>query len=64
MKDRENIIPLRNLANSVGYGLFEGNDRDMAEDREISGFGDKREIEEGKEEKALPRVLQFISFKE
>ena len=52
-KKRENIIPLKRLANSVGVSLFEGNDRDIAIDKELSAAG-----------KRAPAVLSFISFKE
>ena len=51
-KERESIIPLKRLANSVGSSLFEGNDRDLAVDKELS-----------EAEKRVPAVLQFISFK-
>ena len=34
-KERQSIIPLSKIANSIGSSIFEGNDRDLVWDREI-----------------------------
>ena len=63
-KDGKGIIPISRLANSVGSSLFEGNDRDLTWDREVSGDGKTADINSGKERKTLPKELSFISFGE
>ena len=63
-KDRKGIIPISRLANSVGSSLFEGNDRDLARDREVSEDGKTEDTSSGKQGKALPKELSFISFGE
>ena len=62
--DRKSIIPLRKPANSVGSSLFEGNDRDLAWDREVFGDGKSEDMNTGEKGKALPKELSFISFGE
>ncbi len=61
-KDRKGIIPLSRLANSVGSSLFEGNDRDMAWDREIYARKNAEDANPDKEGKAMPKEIGFISF--
>ncbi len=63
-KDVKGIIPISRLANSVGSSLFEGNDRDLAWDREVFGDGKSEDINTGEKGKALPKELSFISFGE
>ncbi|MCR5001458.1 MAG: hypothetical protein K6A71_06655 [Lachnospiraceae bacterium] len=62
-KERKGIIPLSRLANSVASSLFEGNDRDMVWDREISSDGKTADanLDKGK---TWPNELRFISFGE
>ena len=50
-KERESIIPLKRLANTIGTSIFDGNDRDAAVDKETAS------------EKYMPSTIQFISFK-
>ena len=61
-KDRKGIIPLSRLANSVGSSLFEGNDRDMAWDREISVGKNTEDTVSDNEGRILPKELRLISF--
>ncbi len=63
-KDGKGIIPISKMANSVGSSLFEGNDRDLAWDREISSGGETADINSDKEGKTLPKELRLISFGE
>lgn len=60
--DRKSIIPLSRLANSVGSSLFEGNDRDLAWDREIPVGKNVDDAKADKERKTLPKEIGFISF--
>ena len=62
--EQHNIIPLRRLANSVGSSLFEGNDRDLAWDREISTGGNLEKSDSDQGQKNMPKELHFISLKE
>ena len=62
--EQHNIIPLRRLANSIGSGLFEGNDRDLAWDREISTGGNLEKSDSDQGQKNMPKELHFISLKE
>ena len=64
-KERTNIFPLSKMANSIGSSIFEGNDRDLVWDREISAADAKNkgfEPEQGG--RVMPKELQFISLKE
>ncbi len=58
------IIPLSRLANSVGSSLFEGNDRDVAWDREIPAEKNVEDADSDKEGNTLPNEIGFISFRE
>ena len=64
-KERTNIFPLSRMANSIGSGIFEGNDRDLVWDREISAAdGKNKDSESGQGGDIMPKELQFISLKE
>ena len=62
--EQHNIIPLRRLANSVGSSMFEGNDRDLACDREISTGGNMENSASDQGQSNMPKELHFISLRE
>ena len=62
--EQYNIIPLRRLANSVGSSLVDGNDRDLAWDREISTDGNLEKSDSDQGQINMPKELHFISLKE
>lgn len=61
-KERQNIIPLSRIANSIGSSIFEGNDRDLVWDREISVEGNNGGDGSNKGDKTMPKELRFISL--
>ncbi len=63
-KERQSIIPLSKMANSIGSSLFEGNDRDLIWDREISGDGNIRYSDTQQERPDMPKAIHFISLGE
>ena len=64
-KERTNIFPLSRMANSIGSGIFEGNDRDLVWDREISATDGKNKDSESEQGgRVLPKELHFISLQE
>lgn len=62
--EQHNIIPLRRLANSAGSSLLEGNDRDLAWDREISTGGNVENSDSDQGQRNMPKELHFISLRE
>lgn len=62
--EQHNIIPLRRLANSVESSLVDGNDRDLAWDREISTGGNLEKSDSDQGQINMPKELHFISLKE
>ena len=63
-KERQSIFPLRKMANSIGSSLFEGNDRDLAWDREISSGENIENSDSDQGQKNMPKELHFISLRE
>ncbi len=63
-KERQSIFPLSKMANSVGSSLFEGNDRDLAWNREICTGGYKENSDSDHGHRDMPKELHFISLRE
>ena len=63
-EERTNIFPLSRMANSIGSSIFEGNDRDLVWDREISAADGKSKDFDPKQGRVMPKELHFISLKE
>ena len=53
------------MANSIGLNMFDGNDRDLEWDREISAADGKNKGSDlDQDERVMPKEIQFISLKE
>ena len=63
-EEHQRIIPLSKIVNSIGSSIFEGNDRDLVWDREISDEGSKGCSDITKDGNDMPKELHFISLKE
>ena len=63
-KEWQSIFPLSRMANSIGSSLFEGNDRDLAWDREISSGGNIENSDSDQGQRNMPKELHFISLRE